>query len=254
MKTITTNRHFSACSRHKTGKMRTAPKSATNTQRGLTETHPRLRRMRMAEQQSIEKWKPVVGYEGHYEVSDQGRVRSLKKKTPHVLKPGNNHKGYAQVDLCKDGHRWHRAVHLLVLEAFIGPRPDGMVACHYDDDPQNNHIDNLRWDTISANIQDCVRNGNHMASRRTHCPRGHKYTEENTYLADGGKSRVCRACAIARVAEKRAATRPEGRVNVRPKWKGPRCTGCGRFCSSDICDSCGSKACAVLGAVGSVEA
>jgi hypothetical protein len=51
-----------------------------------------------------------------------------------------------------------RLVHHLVLEAFVGPRPDGQVGCHFDDDPRNNRVENLRWDTSSANALDRVRN------------------------------------------------------------------------------------------------
>lgn len=53
-------------------------------------------------------------------------------------------------------------VHRLVLEAFCGPCPDGMVACHYDGDTSNNHVDNLRWDTPTENANDTDRHGNRL--------------------------------------------------------------------------------------------
>lgn len=114
----------------------------------------------------IESWLPVVGYEGLYEVSDHGRVRSLDRV---VL--GRNRTGrvlaicYAgrrrvpQVSIGRDGVIRHRKIHQLVLEAFVGPCPPGMEGCHNDDDTQNNHLSNLRWDTRSANEIDAFRNG-----------------------------------------------------------------------------------------------
>lgn len=57
------------------------------------------------------------------------------------------------------GRRFERCVHHLVLEAFVGPRPAGMQGCHRDDDPRNNALDNLRWDTPAGNKSDAVRRG-----------------------------------------------------------------------------------------------
>jgi HNH endonuclease len=53
------------------------------------------------------------------------------------------------------------AIHTLVLNAFIGPCPPGLEGCHWDDDGTNNKLENLRWDTHSANVLDSVRNGTH---------------------------------------------------------------------------------------------
>lgn len=59
------------------------------------------------------------------------------------------------VTLCKEGKVYGpRAVHLYVLETFVGPRPEGMQACHGDGDPANNRLSNLRWDTCSNNNLD----------------------------------------------------------------------------------------------------
>jgi hypothetical protein len=116
----------------------------------------------------METWKPVVGFEGHYEVSDQGNVRSLDQVVAHwrggtrlrrgkYLKPGatGGSGAYLFVVLMNDGKtRSNRCVHRLVLEAFVGPRPEGMQACHNDGDPHNNALSNLRWDTPTANNAD----------------------------------------------------------------------------------------------------
>jgi len=126
----------------------------------------------------MENWKEVAGFPG-YEVSDQGRVRSYYKrvgkgrgngrgarwdivdKPQRVLSGGTDKgSGYIRVILMRDGTQYGRAVHALVLRAFVGPRPDGMEACHNDGHPANNRLDNLRYDTHSSNIHDSVRHGN----------------------------------------------------------------------------------------------
>lgn len=155
-----------------------------------------------------EAWRPVVGFEGLYEVSDHGRVRSLDREVKYsngklyihqgrILRHGRHRTGHLYVRLCRNGEKSYQHVHRLVLGAFVGPCPPGMVGCHYDDDPDNNHVSNLRWDTESANQYDKVRNGNHHEARKTHCPRGHEYSEANTQIlrtAKGGINRKCRTC------------------------------------------------------------
>ncbi|WP_353057975.1 NUMOD4 motif-containing HNH endonuclease [Propionimicrobium sp. PCR01-08-3] len=114
-----------------------------------------------------ELWLPVVEYEGLYEVSDLGRVRSLDrvtkqgaKKVGRVLKPHKSgHSTHQQVHLCRDGTSKSRKVHQLVLEAFVGPRPDGCMALHYNDVKTDNRLVNLRWGTCQENRQDAIRNG-----------------------------------------------------------------------------------------------
>ncbi len=118
-----------------------------------------------------EKWLPVVGYEGLYEVSDQGRVRSLlrrDRKNRHVhgrvLKPRSttNTSGnkYLRVQLCLDGTNRDYYIHALVLESFVGARPQGCVAAHEDNDGTNNTPSNLSWKTQQGNADDRVRHGN----------------------------------------------------------------------------------------------
>lgn len=110
-----------------------------------------------------EEWRPVVGYESRYEVSSLGRVRALPglRHAGGIKTPDKNAKGHLKVDLYSGGKgtRRHRYVHRLVLEAFVGPCPDGMEACHGDGAPENNRLSNLRWDTPSANWDDARRHG-----------------------------------------------------------------------------------------------
>lgn len=116
-----------------------------------------------------EVWKAVVGYEGSYEVSNLGRVRSLdrvvesptaargypKRVIGRLLRPQNHSAGYLHVRIC----RTTRLINHLVLEAFIGPRPDGLEACHNTGNKKDNRLSNLRWDTHVANCADCVEHG-----------------------------------------------------------------------------------------------
>lgn len=128
--------------------------------------------------QDGEEWRPVVGYEGLYEVSSHGRVRSLDRFRPHptnerltlvrgrVLKLKRRQRtGHLTVTLQNAG-RSYPFVHGLVLAAFVGPRPEGMECCHNDGNPANNHVSNLRWDTHAANLADMVRHGTRVQGQQ----------------------------------------------------------------------------------------
>lgn len=138
----------------------------------------------------MEQWRSVVGREGLHEVSDQGQIRSVR--TGKLLKPWPRPpRGYPTV---KFGHRGRSiSVHTLVLEAFVGPCPEGMECLHEDDDAQNNQLSNLRWGTRTENLRDRVRNGTHNHAKKTRCKREHDFTPENTYLKKDG-ARQCKQC------------------------------------------------------------
>ena len=119
-----------------------------------------------------EIWKDIPGYEGLYQVSNLGRVKSLPRVVLRRMKNGKVHprrihekllvparqyRGHQQVCLCKEGIENHQFVHRLVLLAFVGPCPEGMEVCHNDSDPTNNRLDNLRYDTRSGNKIDSVK-------------------------------------------------------------------------------------------------
>lgn len=117
---------------------------------------------------NTENWLPVVGYEGHYEISDLGRVRSLKggRYGFRILRGGINSDGYHGFSLSLNGHSNSLKAHVMVLTAFVGPRSPGMEGCHFDGDRMNNRLDNLRWDTRLANQHDRIRQGTHNAGER----------------------------------------------------------------------------------------
>lgn len=121
-------------------------------------------------------WKPVAGFDGFYEVSDTGLVRSLDRHITYdlpcrsgetksvtrfkrgiILKSTPKDSGHLLVSLGRGTAP--RSVHSLVLEAFVGPRPEGMNGLHENDDPTDNRLENLRWGTQSNNISDAIRNG-----------------------------------------------------------------------------------------------
>lgn len=83
-------------------------------------------------------------------------------------------------------------IHRLVLAAFVGAPPEGLIGCHNDGNKLNNHVSNLRWDTYSSNMLDAVKHG--TRGNQTHCKHGHELTPDNIYRHSGG--RHCRTCAI----------------------------------------------------------
>ena len=147
---------------------------------------------------TAERWLPVPGYEGLYEVSDWAHVKSLPRNTTRggIMKQSTGQHGVQVVNLTRNGKQRVRLVHHLVLEAFVGPCPEGRECCHGDGNPANNRLGNLRWDTHEANMQDAARHGTISTANVTHCPSGHEYNDENTYLYDG--RRFCRPCAKVR--------------------------------------------------------
>lgn len=140
-------------------------------------------------------WKPVPGYKGRYEVSDDGQIRSGRRKGAPggLLKASPDCLGYPSVSLCKPGGQQTARVHTLVLSAFVGPKPAGMEARHLDGDRTNNRLSNLVWGTHSENLEDQVAHGTHPHASKTHCPQGHPYDVANTYLHPAGDRR-CRTC------------------------------------------------------------
>lgn len=125
---------------------------------------------------SVENWRPVAGFEGQYEVSDWGRVRSLLSNTrfprlvPKILKPYPRFQprpgGRLRAMSVTTGRK-RPAVHILVLEAFVGPRPHRKFdGCHWDGDPSNNRLENLRWGTKRSNVADSIRHGTKVIPSR----------------------------------------------------------------------------------------
>lgn len=110
----------------------------------------------------METWKDITGYEGLYQVSNYGRVRSLDRTVVNkhgkiqsfkgkILSQGNNGKNYMHVNLWEDGKSKQYYVHRLVAETFIGYIPEGYAVNHLDFDTTNNELSNLEIVTYSEN-------------------------------------------------------------------------------------------------------
>lgn len=150
----------------------------------------------------LEIWKPVVGYEGSYEVSNLGRVKRTRPaqgtRPGHILSPVVGKKGYLQVKLLRKVVRVHR----IVAKAFLGESDLPMVR-HLDGNPANNSAENLAWGTSQDNTDDRVRHGRTTyagpAVLPSHCKWGHEYTPENTRYEVKKNcqrpARRCRECA-----------------------------------------------------------
>lgn len=173
---------------------------------------------------SGERWLPVVGFEGLYEVSDLGRVRSLR--TDRVLSTEMNHLrgGYVRVKFSIN-RKWHRSlVHRLVLEAFVGPLPEGMVTRHLNGEPTDNRLENIVYGTQSENQHDAVRHGRNWAANKTHCANGHLLDGDNVRM-DRGR-RKCVSCERQRGREYRARMREKSREELRHGTQGAYIAGC----------------------------
>lgn len=151
-----------------------------------------------------EVWKPVTVKGGHYsslyQVSSLGRVKSSPRNGTlgGVLKTDKNSDGHLEVGLYRNNKRVGFFVHTLVLEAFVGPRPENLEACHNDGDPSNNRPENLRWDTKSSNALDRQKHGTDWQRNKTHCKRGHRLEVPNLVLNQLKKGyRSCLACQRA---------------------------------------------------------
>lgn len=148
-----------------------------------------------------EIWKPVVGFEGSYEVSNLGRVRSLPRRVRYnhkfymsfrgrVLKTpkrGAHRGGYVGVTLCKLSRAYQRFIHRLVLEAFVGRASHGLQCRHLDGDPSNNCLSNLRWGSVSENCADMLKHGTRMFGEKHH---GAKLSDEQIKIIRGSQGRT----------------------------------------------------------------
>lgn len=110
----------------------------------------------------IETWKDISGYNGEYQVSNLGRVRSFKKNGIKIKIPQDNMIGYLKVALWKNNRRRCYYIHVLVAKAFVD-NPEGKPEVdHKDRDRQNNRWDNLQWLTRTENMKKIHNDKNKM--------------------------------------------------------------------------------------------
>ncbi len=136
------------------------------------------------EEESVERWMPVLGWEDQYSVSNSGRVRSedrvviqkndvVKRLKGQILSTLYDSQGYPQISL---GREKKVLIHTLVLESFIAPRPDNLFARHLNGDKTDNSLENLMWDTMSNNQADKIKHGTNNAGTKHYRS---KFTEED---------------------------------------------------------------------------
>ncbi len=126
------------------------------------------------------QWKDIPGYEGYYQASRCGQIRSVDRVIEtrrrcnynlkgRIISLSENELGYLVVVLCRQCKAKSFKVHQLIALTWIGPRPDKMEVCHGELDRKNNSVGNLRYDTRSANQLDCRRDGHgkHRPVRRS---------------------------------------------------------------------------------------
>lgn len=120
-----------------------------------------------------EVWKSVPGYEGIYEISSNGKLRSLDRidssghhRIGRLMKPGGDKDGYLVTTLTKHAIEKRRRIHQLVLEAFVGTRPENTIGCHIDGNILNNNVSNLRWGTAKSNSEDMIKHGREYKGQR----------------------------------------------------------------------------------------
>ena len=105
-----------------------------------------------------EEWRDVIGYDGHYQVSNLGRVKSFKWNVEKILKPNLN-SGYCRVSLYQNGKLKKVLVHVLVARAFL-PNPNNLpVVNHINNVHADNRVENLEWVTYSENQRHAIRIG-----------------------------------------------------------------------------------------------
>lgn len=165
----------------------------------------------MPQTSTTEQWAPIPGYEGLYEVSDHGQVRSLPRTITRSdgqqrtyqgktrAQNANKSTGYMQCNLFREGKGTVLTVHRAVATAFVPGYTDGLEACHNNGDKSDNRAENLRWDTRSNNNLDRQEHGTDYQRNKERCPQGHVLEAPNLIHSQQKLGwRSCLACGRAR--------------------------------------------------------
>ena len=128
----------------------------------------------------MEEWRDIEGYEGYYQISNMGRVKSLERTVrcnrgyriipEKIMKAGENNYGYLRVELCKEGNKEQPLVHVLVATAFLDNADNLPEVNHKDENPKNNCVENLEWCNRSYNVNYGTRNKK-VAEKMTNNPK-----------------------------------------------------------------------------------
>ena len=121
-------------------------------------------------------WKPIPGWESSYKISDCGEIRSVERRVTcshgfdrvyrsQHIRQVKGQKGYMRVKLSRPGEHCQFLVHQLVLQAFVGPKPEGQVCRHLNGNPADNRLENLAWGTEKENGADKAKHGTGKGER-----------------------------------------------------------------------------------------
>ena len=154
----------------------------------------------------MEVWK-VIDRFPRYEVSTLGRVRSAKGVLKPILKKGT---GYVAVTI-RGKKREQIAIHTLVLEAFVGPRPAGYQACHENGKRDDPRLENLRWDTVKANHADRDRHGTTARGERAGAAKLTEKDVKEIRMAQQNQPALARKFGVSQVLI--------SRVQLRKVWR-----------------------------------
>lgn len=162
-------------------------------------------------ERDIETWRPVAGYEGHYEVSDLGAVASVKRGVRRELAPLAQRSGHVGVGLCLSGVKTRFRVHRLVAAAFLGDCPDGCEVRHLDGDPLNNAAKNLAYGSAAENRLDAYVHGGRRSGDKSH-------------LAKYSDAKIAEVMALRGKMSSRSAAKTHGldASYVRQLWRGEK--------------------------------
>lgn len=149
----------------------------------------------------IEIWKDIEGYEGLYQVSNFGNVKSLnynRSGKEKILKPQKNKNKYLHISLCKNKNQKTFTIHRLVALAFIPNLHNYPCVNHIDENKENNHVDNLEWCTHEYNM-----NYGTLKERQSEKRKGFKFTEETKRkMSEAQKGKKLSLEVINKIREK----------------------------------------------------
>ena len=157
-----------------------------------------------------EEWRDVPGWEGFYQVSSVGRVKSVERTImrgqcpmhirERIMAVYPRDSGHLVVSTLRkpSGESYRPTVHQLVAFAFIGDRrAEGLEIRHLNGDPSDNRVENLAWGTRAENVADMIDHGTHWQVVKTKCSRGHALVPGNLVNYKHRKGRECLSCQRA---------------------------------------------------------
>ena len=117
----------------------------------------------------MEIWKDIVGYNGLYQISNCGRVKSFHNNSERIIKPKTNNKGYKWVILSLNKVSKNCLIHRLVAQHFIENPNNYKIINHIDENPANNNVSNLEWCTPYENVSKSTKFRNYYKENKILC-------------------------------------------------------------------------------------